>query len=211
MRVARSLFIATAVCFCVIATPARVCCAESAQDEPTWIWTPDHPVGKVPQTSCHFRKTIHVADAPQTGVVEIAADDIYELFVNGKKIARGSTQQEFNRHEVQAQLRQGKNVFAIKVTNRNGDNAGLAARITLDAGTDKARVYVTNPTWRCSQKALPLWTSVTYRDERWTAAKNLGAFGTKLPWEKPAKRRGLLSVVQKEAPTSDAPKKRFAR
>ena len=92
-------------------------------------------VGKVPQTSCYFRKTIHLAEPPQAAVVEIAADDIYELFVNGKKIGRGQAQQELNRHDVKSALRKGKNVIAVKVTNRNGDTAGLAAASSQLAGS----------------------------------------------------------------------------
>ncbi|MCA9264322.1 MAG: HEAT repeat domain-containing protein, partial [Planctomycetales bacterium] len=80
------------------------------------------------------------------------------------------------------ELKEGKNTFAIKVTNRNGTTAGLAARIQADAGDGKARVYLTNPTWRTSVNALPLWNRPRYRDSRWHAAKNLGPYGTTAPW-----------------------------
>ncbi len=179
-----------------------------AGTNPEWIWTPQHAAGNVPQDACHFRKTIELATAPAQGFVEIAADDVYELFVNGRRIATGSTQTSLDRYNVSKYLRGGTNVVAVKVTNRNGQHAGLAARLEVISKDKSSRSYVTNATWKSNLKSLPLWTSVAYIDDRWEASRSLGPFGRTEPWSQPQKRRGLLSVVPKKSSdgeTSRAP------
>lgn len=173
--------------------------APASAAKPEWIWTPQHGAANAPQGSCYFRKTIELATEPAKGFLEIAADDVYELFVNGKRIATGSTQSKMDRYNVVKYLREGTNVIAVKVTNRNGQHAGLAARLEVVGRDNASRSYVTNATWKSSLKALPLWTSVAYLDERWEASRSLGTFGNTEPWSQPPKRRGLLSVVPKKS------------
>ncbi len=145
--------------------------------QPQWIWSPDHTQGAVPQGSCHFRKTVYLP-TPGTGSIEIAADDVYEVFVNGKSAGEGNSSKQMTKHDIGSLLRQGKNVIAVRVDNRNGQTAGLAAAIRVAAATGEERAYLSNPTWRTSLRPLPLWSSVSYRDGRWNAAKNNGTFGS---------------------------------
>ena len=191
----------------------------TSKSAPSWIWSPEHETGNVPQSACHFRKTIHFKNQPKAARVEIAADDIYELFVNGKRVGRGSSQDKFNTHNISSFIKKGKNVVAVKVTNRNGSHAGLAARVTVTEKQKDDRLFVTNPTWRTSLKVLPLWNSNTYRDAGWVAARNLGSFGNTAPWSTesqqitttkkgPKKRQGLLSVVQRETTADGGPSKK---
>ncbi len=151
---------------------------------PQWIWSPEHKLGDIPQASCYFRKTIHLP-AEGRGFVEIAADDVYELHVNGKMIGSGGGWQKMTRHDVTEQLKEGKNVVAVKVTNRNGDSGGLVALVVIESEQGQPRRYVSNQTWRTSLKVLPMWDSVTYRDGRWDAAQSFGAYGQAQPWSSP--------------------------
>ena len=49
-----------------------------------WIWNPVHAVGKVPVGACYFRCSFEVRAMVQTHL-EIAADDSFEVFVNGQE------------------------------------------------------------------------------------------------------------------------------
>ncbi len=154
--------------------------------DPFWIWTPEQTPGRVPQGACYFRKTLNLPVEFQ-GVIEIAADDSYELFVNGKRVGAGVSWEEFDTFDISRELRTGKNVIAVKVTNRNGSDAGLVGRIVLTSEDGKKRTYLTNPTWKASTRVWPLWDSIPYRDSRWNAAQNLGRYGNTEPWVAPTR------------------------
>ncbi len=159
-------------------------CGQSASDVspvPYWIWSPEHTQQRVPLDSCYFRKEI-MLPAVKGGTLDVAADDTFEAYINGKLVGSGSSWEKFTSIDVAGVLKQGKNIVAIKVTNRNGSTAGLAARLSVDTPSDKPRVYVTNPTWRTSVSVLPMWNRPRYRDSRWVAAQNLGKYGDAEPW-----------------------------
>lgn len=60
-----------------------------AAAQPQWIWSPDHRKGIAPQGAvCHFRKTFSVRN-PEAARIAIAADDAFELFVNGRRVGNG--------------------------------------------------------------------------------------------------------------------------
>ncbi len=143
---------------------------------PQWIWTSEQMPSEVPHCSCYFRKTIYLPEN-STGEIRIAADDVYELFVNGKSAGSGNNSESLTAHDISPYLKQGRNVLAVKVDNRNGQSAGLAAAVMIQPEVGPPRKYMTNPTWRTSLRVLPLWNTTTYRDGRWAAARNLGTFG----------------------------------
>ena len=116
-----------------------------------------------------------------TGYIEVAADDTYQVFVNGKEVGNGSSWEVFQHFDISSELKKGKNVIAVKVSNRNGSDAGLVGRIELTSTTGR-RTFITNPTWKCSTNVWPMWTSGRYRDSRWKASKSLGPWGVAEPW-----------------------------
>ena len=151
-------------------------CQAQGNSVPQWIWTPEHSPENVPQVPCFFRKTL-LLPKPVSAFIEIAADDQYELYINGKKAAAGANADKMTRHNVGSYLTDGENIVAVKVTNRNGNTAGLAAKLIVQCDGNVEREYATNPTWRTQTRVLPMWYSRTYRDNRWVAAYNLGNFG----------------------------------
>ncbi len=170
--------------------------------QPQWIWSPEHAPGEVPQESCYFRKAINLPEVKQ-GTLQIAADDVYQAYVNGKKIATGNDASTLTAYDITSHLKTGKNVIAVKVDNRNGQSAGLAARISVEPLEGHARLYLTNPTWRTSLRVLPLWDAISYRDSRWKGARNLGPFGSTPPWSNPKKEKGSPAQPSSEQVTTD--------
>ena len=57
--------------------------------EAEWIWSPEQQQGSVPIGSCYFRKTFNVKTADAAQLV-IAADDSFEVRVNGRLVGNGS-------------------------------------------------------------------------------------------------------------------------
>ena len=79
--------------------------------------------------------------------------------------------------EITKALREGKNTIAIKVVNRNGGTAGLAAVVEVECDAVPQRRFLTNSTWRTQLSVLPLWSTSGYRDNSWKPAKVVGTFG----------------------------------
>jgi hypothetical protein len=85
-----------------------------------WIRHPDAPAREY--GVFHFRKTFMLADAPKHFVLHVSADNRYEFFVNGRRIATGPARGDLDhwRYEtldIAPQLQAGKNVLAAVVWN----------------------------------------------------------------------------------------------
>ena len=73
---------------CLLPSPAQ---SQETPAEAQWIWTPAHKKDAAPErTDCHFRKTFTLKD-PEAATLAIAADDQYELFINGKRVGVGES------------------------------------------------------------------------------------------------------------------------
>jgi hypothetical protein len=85
-----------------------------------WIRHPDGPARE--PGVYHFRKTFTLPAAPKQFVVHVSADNRYELFVNGRRVATGPARGDLNhwRYEtldIAPELGAGKNVLAAVVWN----------------------------------------------------------------------------------------------
>ena len=147
-----------------------------AEPVPQWIWSPSHNAGHVPPSSCHFRRTIRLDGGVRSAKLAVAADDAFEVYLNGKSVGEGTNDQGIVSFDVGNRLREGTNVIAVRVTNRNGSTAGLALRIVILQQDQKQSSFVSDGSWRTSLSPLPLWNRNSYSDRRWSPAKSLGAF-----------------------------------
>ena len=146
-----------------------------------WIWSDQHAHRQVPSVSCYFRKTFTLARI-QSAQLEVAADDAYELHVNGRRQGSGGAWDEFDSYDVAGALVRGENTIAVCVHNRKGNVAGLAARLTVVDAEGRRKTLVTDATWKTSLRPLPLWALPQYSDRRWQSATAIGPFGTTEPW-----------------------------
>ncbi len=83
-----------------------------------WMWSGENC------TNCtrYFRKEITVPEKLTYGSISIAADDSYQLFINGKKVGedlRDIGYQTYKTYEITNELHSGKNIIAIKVYNKD--------------------------------------------------------------------------------------------
>lgn len=155
-----------------------------AEDEAEWIWAKDHEKGAVPaKATCYFRRTFSIK-MPEAGSVTIAADDAYELFVNGQKIGNGTGTKKLLEYDITKALARGLNVVAIKVTNQSGDTAAVCARVMIKDKTAAAWTsFSTNPSWKTKFEVLPLWNTIAYADRSWDVAQSFGKLGQTAPWD----------------------------
>src|SRR3954447_14895718 len=127
-------FFRRACCWLLAAAAAVVVASAVHAQEAEWIWSPEHAKEGVPTgEACHFRKTMNLR-APEGGQVVIAADDQYELYINGRRIGAGEATKKLDEYEISKFLSRGTNVIAVRVQNATGKTAALVARVTIKDG-----------------------------------------------------------------------------
>jgi putative heme-binding domain-containing protein len=151
--------------------------------EAQWIWTSEHPEGSVPRGSAYFRKSIRLP-AIEQAVLTIAADDAYELYLNGRLVGKGESVKNFDRYDLTQLMVAGRNVLAVRVENRVGPTAAFAARVQVKPTGSEWRNYSTNSTWRTSLENVRQWQGTYFNDSRWTPAAQLGELGKTAPWDR---------------------------
>jgi putative heme-binding domain-containing protein len=163
-----------------------------------WIWTPKHRAGDVPSDTCFFRKTISLSN-PEAGEMAIAADDKYEVYVNGKLVGSGDTWDLTDRYDISEHLIRGKNAIAVEVTNTDGGHAGLAAQIAIKEEGETPQGFVTDGSWKTSLFALRRWNASTFPDLLWARAQVLGPIRTTDPWVDEPEEPGPLATEEIDA------------
>lgn len=154
--------------------------------EAQWIWaggtTADQTI-EVGET-CWFRKVLNLRERGE-GFVEIAADDAYEVRVNGRVIGEGQSYREMQEFEISDYLETGRNVVAIRVKNTAGDTAALVARVSIrPENEDKWYTFSSDETWRTSLKEHEMWDHPTFNDRTWESASAFGVLGETVPWDR---------------------------
>lgn len=146
-----------------------------------WIWSPAHKKDEVPVGDCYFRKTFELTQA-DFGQVHIAADNQYELYVNGRLVGQGGDWRKMDVHDITKFLVGGTNVIAVKATNTDAGAAGLVARVIVKEKGGTYESFSTNDSWKTSVKPFENWAQIRIRDTDWLAAKVYGPLGGVLPW-----------------------------
>jgi putative heme-binding domain-containing protein len=149
--------------------------------EPQWIWSPAVEGQKPAGGTCYFRRSFDMAQ-PEVGEVQVAADEAYELYVNGHKAGEGKNWRVMDIHDITKYLVAGRNAVGIKVTKSGSGPAGVAARVLVKSAGDTYVGYFTNDKWKSSQKEFQQWTLVRFNDSQWLAAHAIGQLGVVKPW-----------------------------
>jgi len=166
----------------VAAFSTRAFAAPPAKNaEANWIWSPAHAKDAVPAGPCYFRKTFTLSEGYQ-GTLEIACDDQYELFVNGRHFSQGADWRLMKVYDISEQLVAGRNVVAVEAVNKKGPSAGLTVRLKLLAPGGVEQRLLSDTTWKTSLKKVRGWERIDFNDVRWVPARGFGPFGTAAPW-----------------------------
>ncbi|MBN2450378.1 MAG: hypothetical protein JXR77_08310 [Lentisphaeria bacterium] len=158
---------------------------ESALGRARWIWFDEgQPARSAPVGSRFFRRTVPIDAAARVASARLAitADNEFECWVNGRRIAHGDDWQRVYTTNVAHLLRGGPNVIAV--TARNGaetaNPAGLVAALTVRFADGRRLEVVTDETWEASRAAEGDWRTAA-SVPGWRAAATLGPLGM-APW-----------------------------
>ena len=106
--------------------------------------------------------------------ISIAADNEYELYINGDLVGSGNNWKSAQTYSVPSIA--GKNVIAVKAVDTGGAG-GLVAEVDF-----KGKHFVSDESWKVSTVEQPNWTGVTFDDVAWPKATSYGLHGVALPW-----------------------------
>jgi putative membrane-bound dehydrogenase-like protein len=149
--------------------------------EAQWIWVAEADPSAVPAGTAFFRKSFVLGD-PSEGRVEIAADDAYELYVNGRFVGSGQNWQILDSYDVTRLLGKGKNTIAVKTANRERGPGGLVARVSIQEYGHTVISYSTDASWKATAQEFRHWQMAGFNDARWASAFNFGELGVAEPW-----------------------------
>lgn len=170
--------------FLSLALAAMAYPQEAIAQEAKWIWSAEHQKDAVPAGAvCHFRKSFAVK-TPENAVIAIAADDTYELYLNGRRIGAGESTKKLVEYDVSKLVGKGSNLIAVKVTNRAGKTSALVARVTVKEKNGEWVSHSSDDSWKVSTNPLPLWNTTIYNDRGWAKSQVFGTLGETAPWDR---------------------------
>ncbi|MCW1885480.1 family 78 glycoside hydrolase catalytic domain [Luteolibacter flavescens] len=138
-----------------------------------WIWFPEgSPASSAPVGTRHFRRSFTLVEAPTRASFTVAADNGFEVSVNGTKAGEGSDLTHPGRFDIAPLLRAGENVITITASNigTGANPAGLIAGLKMDFANAAPMEIHTDARWQASTDG-----------KTWSAAMPLGGFGM-APW-----------------------------
>ena len=168
------------VAWCIgAATAATLSVACGAEAE--WIWSAAYEKEQAPPGECYFRKSFALG-TPEHGEIQIAADDEYELYVNGRLVGSGKNWKVLDTYDVTKYLVSGTNCVAVKASNHEQGVAGLVARVAVQQQGGTHVSHSTDATWKSSLKEFNQWNKTRFQDNQWLAARAFGPLNATLPW-----------------------------
>ncbi|MDB6076754.1 MAG: inverting alpha-L-rhamnosidase, partial [Akkermansiaceae bacterium] len=138
-----------------------------------WIWYPEgSPAASAPVATRYFRKTVTLTEKPLRASCMLAADNGYQLTVNGTAVGQGSDFSHPDEFDISALLNVGDNTIAITANNigTGANPAGMIARLHAEFATSPALDVATNAQWQASKDGTT-----------WVTAMALGNYGVG-PW-----------------------------
>lgn len=149
--------------------------------EPQWIWRHQDAATKAEKETVYFRRAFDVQQ-PDGGLVEITADNRFEIFLNGRRVGSADNWQQRFKFDIGPLLLPGRNLIAVSATNADVDAAGLAVHVfAKDKGKEPVEVS-SDASWKWSTKVPGTWTRLESDDSQWEQAVVLGAYGKTVPW-----------------------------
>ena len=184
-----------------VAGVVAVSACPAAAGPPHWIWSHDIRQ-EVPGEVVYLRKTFEVKDV-KSATVAITADNVYDLYVNGRFVGSDPQWEEMEVYDVAALLKPGKNVLAVKGKNDDGPGpAGLVAQLTVTDAAGQRTTIETDGTWKISRTPPFRWERPEFDDTKWAAATDLGEIGKTGPWGMP---KVAGAVLQPGPPQPEPP------
>jgi len=162
-----------------------------------------------------FRTSFDIAPASRVmrAVCVMAADEEFELFVNGAHAGKGDNVRLPEVIEVASYLKPGNNVIAVRARAAGANKpAGLIGALRVEFTKGQPLMVTTSGQWKSAETAAMGWEKPGFSGAGWLAAKELGAFGMK-PWGEAGyiEERALPArMLRKEFDVASKPKRAMA-
>lgn len=146
-----------------------------------WIWFPEIAGINAVKQNRYFRKKMNISGEIKDGTLCIAADDGYDIYINGTHVEKHSGGRWKNVIDLKDYFKNGDNIIAVRVLN-NGGAAGLICKgdILLSSGC-KIGIY-SNSEWKVSKELQENgWLFYEYDDTAWFSPRILGDVSS-APW-----------------------------
>lgn len=150
-----------------------------------WIWPNADALNAPGERSVFFRKRLKLDQPSAFVVATITADNSFEFFINGRKVAASENWQTPTQVILQSPLNVGDNILAAKVTNGGkGPNAAgfIAELFGADANGQVQWTITTDDTWLSSETESKGWEHPSFDSASWTTAVVIGD-STLAPWK----------------------------
>jgi alpha-L-rhamnosidase len=152
-----------------------------------WVWANGAKPGVQPAGKVYFRKVIQIpTDRPvKQAVFLLAADDSFQLFINGHPSGQGTTWQTLSSLDVAGRLQPGANAIGIEAVNggTEASPAGVVGRLIVIFANGEPMVVSIDSTWQTSRQAGERWSWADFDASTWQPAVAVAKFGD-APWGK---------------------------
>jgi alpha-L-rhamnosidase len=151
-----------------------------------WVWYAEagpSPRESAPEGTRFFRNSLTIPADRKVARARfmVAADDKFELYVNGKPAGAGNGHNAPQILEIANQLASGTNCLAIAATNGSKSPAGLIGKLVVEFDQGEPLVQRIDATWKSSPKLVADWNAPKFDDSAWKASLVLAALGEQ-PW-----------------------------
>ena len=119
---------------------------------------------------------------PESGEVQITADESYELYVNGRKVADGHNWHVMDVHDITRYLKAGRNTVSIMAAKTEPGPAGVAARVLVKSAGDTWVSLSYQLIMENEPKGIRRLDAVAVQRIAMAAGREIGQFGVVKPW-----------------------------
>jgi hypothetical protein len=147
-----------------------------------WIWHAEqgHAGVSFPKEVCYFRASFTASDKPGKTFVDLTADNLYKVYLNGTSIGASHANPDMwsspKRFDLSKHLKPGRNLLALEASNTAAGPAGLILKVN-----GKKSDVVSDRSWKASNTLQKGWQLPGFNDEQWRQALVLGDYGMP-PW-----------------------------
>jgi putative heme-binding domain-containing protein len=159
---------------------------QPSAEEAQWVWFNEgDPTVDAPAETRYFRRVFEitrpVSNPIDEALLDITADNVYTVWVNGVEVGKGDDWKVVQHYDVKKLLVDGKNVVAVEARNTEGP-AGLMVRLSYTPNGQSKLALCSDDSWKASKTVGKDWQKLDFDDASWKPVKALGAYGKTAPW-----------------------------
>ena len=146
--------------------------ASKSKPDAKKIWSDPSSPNSDRGLDCYFRRVMELPET-EKAFVDIDSPSGCEVYFNGRRIRTMKSDGGPERIDLQAYIKSGKNLLAIRVMDRDRQQLGLKADFYFKPTKGNWRVVVSDNEWKATKQAISNWQMLNFNDEGWLAAFDL--------------------------------------